>query len=110
MESDDVRRLMLLNTDWTASANRKMVVIDSGSVRYETEVVERVPMILTLLPDMILEPDDPAVHLEVVRENGRYRIFCNGTGQHEITVHQPDGVSRKLSVDLTQTTRTEVQL
>lgn len=110
VESDDVRRLMLLNTDWTASANRKMVVIDSGSVRYETEVVERVPMILTLLPDMILEPDDPAVHLEVVRENGRYRIFCNGTGQHEITVHQPDGVSRKLSVDLTQTTRTEVQL
>ncbi|MBQ9337067.1 MAG: hypothetical protein IJS14_07225, partial [Lentisphaeria bacterium] len=100
IESENVRRLMLLNTDWTAAGNRKRIVVDSGDVRFETEAVEREAKILTVLPGMVLEPDTAELHLEI--EDGRIR--CHGTGIHRITVHLPDGKTETAELDLTGNT------
>ena len=100
IESENVRRLMLLNTDWTAAGNRKRIVVDSGEVRFETDIVEREAKILTVLPGMVLEPDTAELHLEI--EDGRIR--CHGTGIHRITVHLPDGKTETAELDLTGNT------
>ena len=105
IEDDDVRRLMLLNTDWTATGNRKKVTVDSGKIRFETEVVEREAKILTFLPGMVLEPDDPGLHLEVLKSG---KVRCLGTGKHRITVHKADGSAKIKTVDLTKTTSAEI--
>ena len=104
IEPGEVRRLMLLNTDWTTEGNRKTVTVDSGEVRFETAVVEREAKILTVLPGMVLEPDDFSLHLEV--ENGKVR--CHGTGRHTVTVHLPHGSFRLEKVDLTENTAAEL--
>ena len=105
IESKNVRRLMLLNTDWSAAGNIKDITVDSGSVRFETAVTERIPKILTVLPGMILEPDDPSIHLEI-SETGRIR--CHGMGTHQITIHRPLNKTTVKTVDLTGTTMTEL--
>ena len=81
--------------------------MDSGSVRFETDVTERIPKILTVLPGMILEPDDPSVHLEI-SETGKIR--CHGTGKHRIAVHKADGKCESKTVDLTKNTSAEIAL
>ena len=101
VEDGDVRRLMLLNTDWTAAGNRKAVSIDAGDVQFETEVVERQAKILTVLPGMVLEPDTCELHIEVA-EDGRIR--CHGTGMHRVTVHCPGGVCKTVPVHLARST------
>ena len=101
VEDGNVRRLMLLNTDWTVAGNRKTVRIDSGEVQFETEVVERQAKILTVLPGKVLEPDTGELHLEVAEDGA---IRCHGTGKHWVTVHRPNGVRETVSVDLTRTT------
>ena len=110
IEKDDVRRLMLLNTDWTLAGNRKKVTVDNGKFRFETEVTERVAKMLTLLPDMILEPADPELHLEVTGENGKYAVRCHGTGKHQLTIHRPDGSAEVRTVDLTENTVSDLAL
>ena len=100
-EDGGVRRLMLLNTDWTTAGNRKTVCIDTGDVHFETDVVEREAKILTVLPGVVLEPDSCELHLEVA-ESGAIR--CHGTGRHSITLHRPNGVCETVSVDLTRNT------
>ena len=105
VESDKVRRLMLLNTDWTVAGNRKNVIVDSGEVRFETAVIEREAKILTVLPGMVLEPDTAELHIEV-SETGTVR--CHGTGRHTVTVHRPHGSFLLKSVDLTENTEAEL--
>jgi hypothetical protein len=106
-EDNNVRRLMLLNTDWTAAGNRKKVTVDSGDVKFETEVVEREAKILTVLPGMVLEPDDSELHLEALKSG---KVRCHGTGRHRITVRKADGSARIKIVDLTKNTAAEIQL
>ena len=103
VENDNVRRLMLLNTDWTTAGNRKRVVIDSGDIQFETDVVEREAKILTVLPNMILEPDSPELHVEVLDDGS---IRCHGTGSHQITLHFADHTEIK-TIDLTRNTVTD---
>jgi hypothetical protein len=103
VENDNVRRLMLLNTDWTTADNRKKVVIDNGKIQFETEVVEREAKILTVLPNMILEPDSPELHVEVLDDGG---IRCHGTGMHQMMIHLADRTVIK-DVDLMQDTVTD---
>ena len=107
IEDNEVRRLMLLNTDWTAAGNRKKVTVDTGKIRFETEVVEREAKILTVLPGMVLEPDDFELHLEVLKSG---KVRCHGTGKHRITVHKADGSAKIKTVDLTKTTAAEIPL
>ena len=105
IENDRVRRLMLLNTDWTAPGNVKTVQVESGDLRFETGVTERIPKIITILSGMALEPDDPALHLEVTAPGV---IRCHGTGMHRITVRKPGGAVETLEADLTSTTVCEI--
>ena len=107
IENDRARRLMLLNTDWTTAGNRKTVRIECGAVQFETEVIERIPKILTVLPDKVLEPDDPSLHLEI-SDTGVIR--CHGIGLHRIAVHEPGGRVKSLTADLTETTVRELEL
>ncbi|MFA6931370.1 MAG: hypothetical protein WCT05_13675, partial [Lentisphaeria bacterium] len=106
IENNKVRRLMLLNTDWTTAGNEKAVTIENGTVRFETTVKEREAKILTVLPQIILEPSDPSLHLEV-RHDG---IICHGTGKYIIAVHKPNGKTEKLAVDLTEMPWTKIKL
>ena len=106
IESENVRRLMLLNTDWTMAGNRKKVTVDSGEVRFETEVVEREAKILTILPGMILEPDDPELHLEVSGD----KVRCHGTGRHQVMIHLAHDGSLLKTVDLTESTVADLAL
>ena len=101
VEEGSVRRLMLLNTDWTVAGNRKIVQIDSGDIQFETEVIERQAKILTVLPGMVLEPDTCELHIEAAEEG---QIRCHGTGMHCIMVHRPKGVRETVAVDLTRCT------
>ncbi len=101
VEDGNVRRLMLLNTDWTVAGNHKTVRIDAGDVQFETEVVERQAKILTVLPGMVLEPDTSELHVEVLEDDG---ILCHGTGTHCVAVHRPNGVCETMSVNLTRST------
>ena len=101
VEDGGVRRLMLLNTDWTTAGNRKTVCIDTGDIHFETDVVERQAKILTVLPGVVLEPDSCELHLDIA-ESGAVR--CHGTGRHPITLHRPNGVCETVSVDLTRST------
>ena len=80
--------------------------MDNGEVRFETEVIEREAKILTLLPGMILEPDNPELYLEV---NGD-KVCCHGTGRHQIIIHLPHDVSLCQTVDLTKSTVAELAL
>ena len=101
VEDGGVRRLMLLNTDWTVAGNHKAVHIEAGDVQFQTEVIEREAKILTMLPGVVLEPDSCELHLEVIA-NGEVR--CHGTGRHQITIHRPNGISKMVPVDLTRNT------
>ena len=101
IEEDSVRRLMLLNTDWTTAGNIKSVRVESGDVRFETNVVEREAKILTILPGMVLEPDDFSLHLEIT---GTGTIRCHGTGMHRIMIHKPGNRTETCTADLTETT------
>ena len=107
VEDNNVRRLMLLNTDWTEAGNRKNVTVDTGRILFETEVVEREAKILTILPAMVLEPDDAELHLEVLKSG---KVRCHGTGKHRIAVHKADGSTKIKTVDLTKDTAAEIQL
>jgi len=107
IESESVRRLMLLNTDWTTAGNGKSVHVESGDIRFETNVVEREAKILTILPDRALEPDDFSLHLEIT---GSGAIRCHGTGMHRITIHKPGNRMETCTVDLTGTTVQEIKL
>ena len=96
IEDGGVRRLMLLNTDWTSAGNRKTVRIDAGGVVFETAVVEREAKILTILPGLVLEPDSSDLHLEVAADGS---IRCHGTGRHRVIVHRPGGADSSLPFD-----------
>jgi hypothetical protein len=105
VENDNVRRLMLLNTDWTTAGNHKKVVVDNGEMQFETDVVEREAKILTILPGMILEPDSPELHVEVMDDG---KIRCHGTGMHQITIHLPENHEQTKNIDLTTNTFMEL--
>ena len=68
-------------------------------------MIEREAKILTVLPGMILEPDEAELHLEVLKSG---KVRCHGTGKHRITVHKADGSAKIKTVDLTKTTAAEI--
>ncbi len=93
---------MLLNTDWASSAGRKPVRIHVPGGAFDTEVVERRPLILTVLPMTTLQPD-PGLHIEVVSCDEETavvdvhgcrpgRVLMQGAGCREIPIafhHSP---------------------
>lgn len=86
-QSVSVKRLMLLNTDWTRAGNRKKVTVVVPKMSFETEVIERIPKIFTVMENAVIEaPAD--IHVEVVAPE-RIRVY--GSGSAEITVRHKCG-------------------
>ncbi|MBE6365686.1 MAG: hypothetical protein E7053_08075 [Lentisphaerae bacterium] len=86
-ESSAVKRLMLLNTDWSCAGNRKKVTVVVPKMSFETEVVERIPKMFTVMDKAVIEaPAD--IHIEVV-DAERIRVY--GSGSAEITVRHKCG-------------------
>ena len=54
-ESDDVQRIMLLNTDWSVPGNQKTVTIHAAGMDFVTQVEERKAKILTVIKDTVIE-------------------------------------------------------
>ena len=106
IESEQLRRLMLLNTDWTTADNRKRVTVDTGNIRFETEVVEREPKILTVLPDVVLEPE-PEFHIEVLSPR---KILVHGTGSGTVGIWSAEGKCREISLEFGDTTVRELKI
>ena len=85
-EPGNVRRLMLLNTDWSMPGNQKQVTVNTPAVSFETVVTEQSPCIITVTDDVVIEADS-RWHIEVV---DRYTVNIHGTGKGEITVRTPE--------------------
>ena len=107
IEPDGARKLMMLNTDWTTAGNAKTVTVDSDGVRFDTSVVEREPKILTVLGDVVIEPDEASLHIEPL---GGRRIRCHGTGTHTLALHRKDGATETRNIDLGNSTVSEIEL
>ena len=50
---------------------------------------------------MILEPDSPELHVEVMDDG---KIRCHGTRMHQITIHLPENHEQIKTIDLTRNT------
>lgn len=98
-EENGCSRLMLLNTDWT-KYNEKTVGIHTPDYSFRTQVQERVPLLLTLLPFAALEPDFE-VHTEIlsVCENSA-RLRFHGTGVKNLRIHWKHGKKETRFLDL----------
>ncbi len=100
-EPNGVRRLMLLNTDWTLEGNQKKVWIHTPAISFPFAVTEQVPAILTVLPFATLETT-PGLHLEVISlEDGKATIAIHGT-DGTIIVHSKKFPDTQKSFSLSQ--------
>lgn len=108
-EDNGCSRLMLLDTDWTAP-NAKAVTIHTPGGSFATEVVERRPLLLTVLPFAVLEPD-PELHIEIVsagREEAVLRCHCSESVA--LRIHWRDGRLETRRIDPGSSTVAEVEL
>jgi len=105
-ESADVRRLMLLNTDWTTAGNRKQVTVEVPWGSFETEVVEREAKIFTILDDVVIE-NSQNVYVEVLSSQ---TIRVHGEGESVLTLHCSNGAVRTEAVSFDSNSYVEVTL
>jgi hypothetical protein len=105
-ESAGVRRLMMLNTDWTTAGNRKKVTVVVPKMSFETEVVEREAKMFTVLEDAVIEADT-AIHVEVIDQE---KIRLHGSGETEITVRHKSGVIEAYRVAFDKSTSVELAI
>ena len=93
-ETSGVRRLMLLDTDWTRPGNSRKIRIHTPAFSFDFTVKERKPSILTLLPFAAVEPD-PKIHLEVAASSAHQaRLKLHGTSG-ALTIYRENGQSSR---------------
>ena len=91
-ETSGVRRLMLLDTDWTRPGNSRKIRIHAPAFSFDFMVKERKPSILTLLPFAAVEPDSE-IHLEVAASSAHQaRLKLHGTSG-ALTIYRENGQS-----------------
>ena len=105
-ESSDVRKVMLLNTDWTNRGNRKKVKVHTPVCDLDTEIIEREAKILTVLKNAVIETDEQ-LHVEVVN-TGMLRI--HGRNQGVVKVHKSAGDYREFTVEFDKTPFAELKI
>ncbi|MBO5668261.1 MAG: hypothetical protein J6S43_03965 [Lentisphaeria bacterium] len=105
-ESPAVKRLMLLNTDWSTAGNRKKVTVAVPGMSFDTEVVEREAKIFTVLPEAVVESDID-IHIEVI-DDEHIRLY--GSGETEITVRYKSGVIEAYRVDFKESTQVDLAI
>jgi hypothetical protein len=103
-ETEHYSRMMLLNTDWTARANAKCVRVVTPAVEFDTEVKERTPLILTVLPFAVIKPS-AEIHVEIADANAASaELKLHGTGQQTMQVYYCDGRTEKRELDFSRDT------
>lgn len=106
IQPDGVRRLMLLNTDWSTAGNCKKVKIVTPQLSFETMVREREPKIITILPRAVLE-QSPELHIEYQKDD---TLKLHGTGTQSLLIHTPEGNCIRQEIRFTDTTTMEIKL
>ncbi len=103
-ESEFYSRMMLLNTDWTVRGNAKCVRIVTPAAEFETEVIERQPLLLTATRFAVIKPS-PDVHVEVITANEvSAQLKLHGVGNQSVTVYYNDGRVEKRELDFSRNT------
>ena len=105
-ERAGVRRLMMLNTDWTVSGGSKPVTVAVPGMSFETKVTERVPKILTVLDQAVVETD-AAAHVEVLSQE---RIRVHGAENAEVTLYHKNGAVENIRVNFRDNTSAEISI
>lgn len=109
-ESEFHSRIMLLNTDWTVRGNIKRVRIVTPAVEFNTEVIERKPLIMTVMKFAAIKPS-PDVHVEVITANEvSAQLKLHGTGNQSITVYYNDGRLENRELDFSRNTVIDMTL
>ena len=106
LQLDGIRRLLLLNTDWSVAGNRKKVQIITPQLSFETFVTEREPKIITILPRAVLE-QSPELHIEYQKDD---TLKLHGTGTQSLLIHTPEGDCIRQEIRFTDTTTMEIKL
>ena len=71
--SDNVEKIMLLNTDWSVPGNVKTVTVHACGMNFDVDVKEREAKILTVVNDTVIE-SPLETHIEA-DENGKVTVF-----------------------------------
>ena len=105
-EPSGIKRLMLLNTDWTTHGNRKTVTVAVPGMSFETDVIERIPKIFTVTENAVIET--PAeIHVEVINGNS---IRLYGSSPAEITIRRKNGVIETYMIDFNDETSRDLAI
>ncbi|MBE6358646.1 MAG: hypothetical protein E7057_05295 [Lentisphaerae bacterium] len=101
-ESAAVKRLMLLNTDWTRAGNAKKVTVVVPKMSFETDIIERQAKIFTITESAVIETP-VAIHVEVI-DGDHVKLY--GNSPSEITVRHKSGVIENYRVSFKDSTET----
>ncbi len=96
----ELKRLMLLNTDWTVAGNRKCVTVVTPFMEFETDVIEREVKMLTILPDMVIE-QSPELFIKSVKAG---RLEVHGSVDGELILRRAGGGNIRRKVFFKDTT------
>jgi hypothetical protein len=104
-ESPTVKRLMLLNTDWSTRGNAKTVTVQVPGISFKTEIIERTAKILTITDKAVIEAP---LDMYVTAESGKIRIY--GNRPDEITLRYYDGKIRRQQIFFADSTEEMFEL
>ena len=102
-EGNGMQRVMMLNTDWTTAGNTRQVTLHTGFGKFPVTVREREAKILTICRNMVLEPDDASIHLEM--KDGT--LTAHGEGIHTLAIRTAES-TRTVTLDFKDQTRLPV--
>lgn len=104
-EAKDVKKVMLLNTDWTTQGNEKAVTVVGPNFNYATKVVERQAKILTITNKAIIE-GNTNIHVEVL-DNSHIKLY--GGASSNILITYATGISKTIFIDFNESTEQVIE-
>jgi len=105
-ESESVKRLMLLNTDWSTPGNSKTVTVRTPAMSFTTQVTERQAKLLTVINRAVIEVPC-GMFAEVLAED---LLQLHGGNSGTLAIHRPDGTTEEKFIEFQDTTQVQVQL
>ena len=105
-EENGVKRIMLLNTDWSTAHNEKVVEVQTPLCSFTTTVRERDASILTVLDHVVIETP-LNVHVEVVDQNN---IVCHGSENCTAKLRYSDNHAEERPLDFSGDTVCSMQI
>jgi len=105
-EGDGVKRVHLLNTDWTTAGNEVTAVICGQGLSVPVTVRERELLTATWVNGCLVIPDSPNMFVEVTGHD----LAFHGDGYHSVRICRPGVPEANLQVDLTVSTVCKVRI